>query len=384
MPTAYEDLLARIEAERRTRTLQSVLILFLFALLGALALAPRGAVLPAAGPDPDATPRTVTARGDLSDIERTQIALFERASPSVVFITSLALRRLPFSLDVTQIPRGTGSGFVWDDQGHVVTNYHVIEGASQLEVSLADGTTAPARVVGVYPDKDIAVLRIAPARRPPAIAIGESANLRVGQSVYAIGNPFGLDHTLTAGVVSALGREIQAANGRIIDQVIQTDAAINPGNSGGPLLDSAGRVIGVNTAILSETGAYAGIGFAVPIDTVRNVVRQLIESGRVARPVLGIQLAPEQVTERAGVNGIAVLGVEPGSGAARAGLRGMTRTGSRIYLGDVVLAIEDRRVTRPDDLLNELERHEVGDEVTLRILRDGREQEVKVELGAAR
>ncbi len=380
MNGAYEDLLRRLEVERRARTLQSVLILALVAFLAAALLAPRG--LPVAGPDPDATPRAVTPRGDLSAVERTQIAIFEEASPSVVFITSLTERRHLFSLDVAQIPRGSGTGFVWDDQGHLVTNFHVVQGASQVEVALADGSTWPARVVGVYPDKDLAVLRIAADPLPPPIALGSSADLLVGQSVYAIGNPFGLDHTLTAGVVSALGREIQAANGRIIEQVIQTDAAINPGNSGGPLLDSAGRVIGVNTAILSETGAYAGIGFAVPIDTVTRVVRQLIATGRVERPVLGVQLAPEPYAARAGVDGVLILSVQEGTGAERAGLRGMSRRGSRLFIGDAILAIDGRRVRRADDLLNALERHEPGDTVKLRILRDGREQEAEVELGA--
>lgn len=297
-------------------------------------------------------------------------------------MTNIALRRSPFSLDATRIPRGTGTGFVWDDQGHVVTNFHVVEGANQIEVTLSDGTTWPATPVGVYPDKDVAVLRIAPDHLPPPVALGTSADLQVGQSVYAIGNPFGLDHTLTAGIVSALGREIKTGNGRIIDSVIQTDAAINPGNSGGPLLDSAGRVIGINTAIVSESGGSAGIGFAVPIDTISRVVRQLIATGHVERPILGVQLAPEHIALQAGVDGVVILTVSQGSGAEAAGLRGCTRSGQRIFLGDAIVAVEGKPVRRVDDLLNALERYQPGQKVALTVLREGAEQQVEVQLGA--
>lgn len=374
-----QDFEARLAAERRARLFQNGLLLIALAVAVGLLLSLRQRLT--LGPAPE--PRAVTPRADLTAAEQTQISIFEQAAPSVVFITSLTERRAsPFSLDVLRIPRGTGTGFVWDEAGHVVTNVHVIEGASTVEVALADGSAWPAKLVGAYPDKDIAVLRIVPDVPLAPIALGSSGDLRVGQEVFAIGNPFGLDHTMTKGIVSALGREIQAANGRIIDGVIQTDAAINPGNSGGPLLDSAGRVIGVNTAIFSETGAYAGIGFAVPVDTVRRTVEQLIAHGRVQRPALGVQLAPPQIAARAGVNeGVLVLAVVPGSGAERAGLRGTFREGRRVVLGDVIVAVEGREVSRLDDLLNELETHRPGDAVKVTLLRDGERREVSVVVG---
>jgi S1-C subfamily serine protease len=236
---------------------------------------------PWTGLDPNAVPRAVTPRGDLAEDEKTTIAIFRQASPSVVHITTLALRQDAFSLDLFQIPRGTGSGFVWDQDGHVVTNYHVIQGADAARVTLADQSSWTARLVGAYPDKDLAVLMIdAPKNRLRPIPVGTSHDLQVGQKVFAIGNPFGLDQSLTTGVISALGREIESVTRQTIKDMIQTDAAINPGNSGGPLLDSAGRLIGVNTAIFSPSGAYAGIGFAIPVDEVNRVVPKLIRHGK--------------------------------------------------------------------------------------------------------
>ncbi|MCZ6452167.1 MAG: trypsin-like peptidase domain-containing protein, partial [Deltaproteobacteria bacterium] len=224
-----------------------------------------------------AAPREITPRGKLSVEESLTIALFRKASPSVVNITTLTVRRDVFTLNLLEIPEGTGSGFVWDNAGHIVTNYHVIQNADVAQVTLADQSTLKARRIGVAPDKDLAVLQIDVAKsRLRPIPIGSSNNLRVGQKVYAIGNPFGLDQTLTTGVISALGREIESVTRRPIRGVIQTDAAINPGNSGGPLLDSAGRLIGVNTQIFSPSGASVGIGFAIPVDTVNRVVPQLI------------------------------------------------------------------------------------------------------------
>ncbi|MGE0711240.1 MAG: S1C family serine protease [Planctomycetota bacterium] len=383
---AYDVLLRQMDAERRARRTQLAVLILVFALLAAFWLRPGepGAFFaPRSGPDPNAgPPQPITPRGELTSTEKTQIELFQRVAPSVVFVTSLNTRRGLFSLDASKVPRGTGTGFLWDDKGHVVTNVHVLAGADSVEVTLDDGSTWPASLVGAYPDKDVAVLRIQPDKEPPHVEIGTSHDLKVGQCVYAIGNPFGLDHTLTAGIVSALGREIQGFNGRIIEGVIQTDAAINPGNSGGPLLDSAGRVIGINTAILSETGASNGIGFAVPIDTVRRVVEQLIRQGRVTRPTLGVQLAPDHLRERAEVpDGALVLKVIPGSGAARAGLEGMTRSGPRYFLGDLVVAIDGREVRRADDLLNELEKHEPGQQVELELWRAGKKRKVSVVLG---
>jgi S1-C subfamily serine protease len=381
----HDELLRQIELERRLRRLIFGLVLVLCALLGTLLAAPAVLRLHAA-PRPE--PRAVTPRGDLAVDERGQIEIFERVSPSVVNVTNIAVRRDGWTLDLARVPQGTGTGFIWDATGHVVTNWHVVEGANQVQVTLIDGTELPARLIGAFPDKDIAVLRVDPGagRAVQAIPLGTSADLKVGQKVYAIGNPFGLDHTMTSGIVSALGREIQAANGRIIDGVIQSDTAINPGNSGGPLLDSAGRLIGMNTAILSQTGAYAGIGFAVPADTVARVVQQLIEHGRVLRPTMGIQLAPDQLARRAGVEGVLILEVVPNSGAARAGLRGTVRTGKQLQLGDVITGIEGRPVRRVDDLLNVLERHRPGDTIRLQLLpRAGTQEpaEVQVVLQAA-
>ncbi|HEY7216236.1 MAG TPA: trypsin-like peptidase domain-containing protein, partial [Thermoanaerobaculia bacterium] len=250
-------------------------------------------------------------RPELQQDERATIALFEHASPATVYITSLANRQDFFSLNTTQIPQGTGSGFIWDLQGHVVTNYHVVANSDAWRVTLADHSDWDAKLVGGAAEKDIAVLKIeAPANRLTALPIGRSTGLRVGQSVFAIGDPFGLDQTLTTGVVSALGREIQSLAGNPIRDMIQTDAAINPGNSGGPLLDSSGRLIGVNTAIYSPSGAYAGIGFAIPADSVSAVVRDLIAYGRIRRPTLGIQLAPEALGERLGLDGAVSYGGE--------------------------------------------------------------------------
>ena len=248
--------------------------------------------------DPKAVSRPVEARGDLASDEQNTIDIFRYSAPSVVYITSIALRRDFFSLNAYEIPQGTGSGFIWDKQGRVVTNYHVISDANRLEVTLADHSTWKAVLVGAAPDRDLAVLQIsAPADKLRPISIGESKNLLVGQKVYAIGNPFGLDQTLTTGIVSALGREISSATGRTIHDVIQPDAAINPGNSGGPLLDSAGRLIGVNTAIYSPSGASSGIGFAVPVGEVNRVVPQIISKGKMIRPGLGITLANRRLTE---------------------------------------------------------------------------------------
>jgi S1-C subfamily serine protease len=329
--------------------------------------------------------RPVTARGDLASDEKATIELFERCSPSVVYITSLARRPVNF-FEMTEVPQGSGSGFVWDRQGHVVTNYHVIQNASSLVVTLADQSDWKATVVGAEPDKDLAVLRIgAPEAKLPPILVGTSRDLKVGQKVFAIGNPFGLDETLTTGIVSALGRTIESVTGRKIQGVVQTDAAINPGNSGGPLLDSAGRLIGVNTQIASPSGASAGIGFAVPADTVNEVVPQLIAHGRVIRPRLGITPAPEGILRRLGVSGVLVMDVLDGTGAAKAGLRGTARTADgSIALGDIVVGVAGKKVASYDDLVSGLEKQKIGDTVPVLILRDGREMTVDVTLSASR
>ena len=344
---------------------------------------PEGAVQPAAAQGqgrPAAVPRP-----ELAEEERATISLFERASPSVVYVTSLARQRDFFSMNVQEIPRGSGSGFIWDRQGHVVTNFHVIQGGSNWQVTLSDQSNWDAEVVGYAPEKDLAVLRIkAPQNRLPPLPLGNSDNLRVGQAVFAIGNPFGLDQTLTTGVVSALGREIQSVAGTPIRDVVQTDAAINPGNSGGPLLDSAGRLIGVNTAIYSPSGAYAGIGFAIPEHAVRWVVPDLIRYGRVNRPTLGVELAPEQWNRQLDVEGAVIVRVEPGSGADRAGLRPLEQgRGRRVILGDVIQSVDGRPISSLGDLLLALEEKKAGDVVRVGILRDGRRQEVQVRLDPA-
>jgi len=277
----------------------------------------------------------VVPRGDLAADEQTTIELFRNASPSVVFITSLAWRRNPFRMNVDEIPQGAGSGFLWDSAGHVITNFHVIQNASAAKVTLADNSTWDARLVGTAPDQDLAVLRIdAPADGLRPLPLGTSADLLVGQKVFAIGNPFGLDHTLTTGIISALGREITTVTGRTIGGVIQTDAAINPGNSGGPLLDSAGRMIGMNTAIYSPSGTSSGVGFAVPMDTIRRLVPQLIESGRPARAGLGVQVANDYIARRQRIRGVIVIDSAPGSAAAAAGIEGLTKIANMtIYIG---------------------------------------------------
>jgi 2-alkenal reductase len=271
----------------------------------------------------------------------------------------------------------TGTGFVWDVAGHVVTNNHVVQNAGPIAVRLASGELASAELVGAAPNYDLAVLRLGRMRNPPpAIAIGTSQDLKVGQFAFAIGNPFGLDQTLTTGVISALQRQLPTGQGRELANVIQTDAPINPGNSGGPLLDSAGRVIGVNTAIFSPSGASAGIGFAIPIDVVNRVVPELIRNGRMPSPGIGIIVGPEAVAARLGVSGVPIVRTMPGSPAAQAGLRGMDPTTGEF--GDVIVGVNSKPVRRLSDLLAELERAGIGSAVELDVLRRGRRERVRV------
>jgi S1-C subfamily serine protease len=333
----------------------------------------------------NAQPRIVTPRGSLADTEKTNITIFENASPSVAYITSVAVRRQLFG-DVMRVPQGTGSGIIWDQQGHIVTNAHVVQGVEQgnvtFEVTLYDHSTHQGTVIGVSPENDLAVISInAPSGRLRPIPVGSSHDLQVGQQVYAIGDPFGLDQTLTTGIVSALGRQIPTESGRVIKDVIQTDAAINPGNSGGPLIDSAGRLIGVNTAIFSPSGASAGIGFAIPVDSVNRVVPELIAHGRTVHPRLGIVPAHDSLTRRFGLTGVLIMEVDEGSGAAEAGLRG-TRQNPRggIILGDLITAVDGKPVKGVNDLLGILDTHKVGDVVKVMINRDDQEQVVNVTL----
>ncbi len=367
----------------------------MLAVLGALAVAGLGCQTAcfdlgtngSSAAQQQAEPRSIAPRDDLTEDERATIDLFRRASPSVVYITTSAMRRDLFSLNVQEIPQGTGSGFVWDRQGHVITNFHVIRGASRARVTLADRSTWDATLVGAAPEKDLAVLRIeAPPEDLQPIPVGRSYDLAVGQDVLAIGNPFGFDQTLTTGVISALGREIESLARIPIRDVIQTDAAINPGNSGGPLLDSSGRLIGVNTAIFSPSGSYAGIGFAIPVDTVNWVIPELIANGELLRPTLGVELASDRVVRYLEMEGALVLDVVRGSGADRAGLRPtiLNRQGRIQRLGDLIVAVEGEPVESSNDLLLLLERHNPGDTVEVTVQRDDERRTVPVELGEPR
>jgi S1-C subfamily serine protease len=332
-------------------------------------------------------PRQVSPRGALLPEEQATIHLFETARPAVVYITTQARVVDAWTRNAFNIPRGSGSGFIWDDRGHIVTNNHVIAEASSANVRLSDGRDVPASLVGVSATHDLAVIKIDVSKLPGALPIGASTDLRVGQTTLAIGNPFGLDWTLTTGIISALDRSLPTEDGRgLIEHLIQTDAAINPGNSGGPLLDSAGRLIGVTTLIFSPSGASAGVGFAVPVDTVNRVVPQLIASGKYTRPTLGIQVDErlnQLVTERAGVKGVVVLRVTPGSAAEAAGLRGVrTEEGGRIVPGDIIVAVGGTEVDNVPRLLGRLDDHRVGDTITLTVLRDGRRTDVQARLQA--
>ena len=335
---------------------------------------------------PDAEPRTVAARGDLAEDEKSTIELFRKSSPSVVHVTNIALQQ-DFFFNVQKIQQGTGTGFVWDDQGNIVTNFHVVANADAAQVTLADQTTWEASLVGVAPDRDLAVVRIkAPRDKRPALPIGTSGDLRVGQKVFAIGNPFGFDQSLTTGIISALGREIDSMTGHAIRDVIQTDAAINPGNSGGPLLDSAGRLIGVNTAIASPSGAYAGIGFAIPVDTVNRIVPDLIRYGKSQRPGIGVETFNDEVSQevlrRLGLErGTVISRVVSGSTAARAGLRPTRRDeNGYIVVGDIVTDVNDKPVRSQRDLSAVLDEYKIGDTVSLTVVRDGKPRKIPVTL----
>lgn len=330
--------------------------------------------------EPEHVTKTVPrpSAGAVLEDEANTIDVYEAVGPATVFVTQTQLVRSPFSMRALEVPAGSGTGFVWDDQGHIVTNFHVVDGARSLSVTLSDQSEWPATVVGVEPTKDLAVLRIeAPADLLTAVALPpEGQQLRVGQKTLAIGNPFGLDHTLTVGVISALGREVQGYSGLTIRDMIQTDAAINPGNSGGPLLDSQGRLIGVNTMIYSQSGSSAGIGFAVPVETVRRVVPQIIRDGHAERVGLGVSLLPDSVARRVGVEGVIIHGVTRGSPAEAVGLRGV-REGR---IGDVIVGLEEEVIADYDDLFNALDGRSAGDRISLQILREGQPLELEVDL----
>jgi len=336
-----------------------------------------------------AAARTATEPFELKPEERNIVQIFRDTSPSVVFISTNALIRRGFAGSPEEVPAGTGSGFIWDTQGHIITNYHVVHDYVQrrgrsvtLTVSLNDQKRYPAEVVGVFPDKELAVLQIdAPSGELHPIRLGQSGDLLVGQTAIAIGNPFGLDHTLTVGVISALGREIQALTGRRISDVIQTDAAINPGNSGGPLINSAGQLIGMNTAIISPSGVNAGIGFAIPVDTILRYADQIVTRGKVTGPGLGIDMLPDHFARRLGLRGVVIGEVERGGSAATAGLQGTkVYTDGSVEVGDIVIAVNGKKVTDIHTLRDVLEPLKVGEEVEITYLRNGGQRKAKLRL----
>ncbi|MBI3795039.1 MAG: trypsin-like peptidase domain-containing protein [Nitrospinae bacterium] len=330
-------------------------------------------------------PRPITPRGDLSASEKETIEVFKNTSPSVVYITSIGLAQNLFTMNIFEIPKGTGSGFIWDSDGHIVTNYHVIQDANKIDVTLVNGTKWKATLVGVAPEKDLAVLKItAPIKQLVPIPVGDARILKVGMKVYAIGNPFGLDYSMTSGIVSALNREVDSMNGGKIHGAIQTDAAINPGNSGGPLLDSAGRLIGMNTAIFSPSGASAGVGFAVPVEVINRFVPQLIDFGKIIRPGIGISVAHDDVAERFGIHGVIVFQVIQGSPAEAAKLRPTTRVGNQISFGDVIVSVNETKIRNTADLTNAFDALKAGDVVKLGLLRDKGTEYVSVPLAEMR
>lgn len=397
----YHDYEYRSMPPPRPQTSLAVTALMITALLFAVLVIPVCAWIlwpRAEAVSVSAVPRAVTPRGSLAEDEASTVALYESASPSVVHITTMASRRNPYSLDPREVQQGSGSGFIWDQEGHVVTNYHVIQGASSAQVTLTDAkgrTSFPATLVGTQPDKDLAVLKIdAPKERLRPMPVGSSGDLKVGQKVFAIGNPFGLDHTLTTGIISALNRQIESVVRTPIYGVIQTDAAINPGNSGGPLLDSSGRLIGVNTAIYSPSGASVGIGFAIPVDEVNDVVPRVIarkggapppaELVKGGVPKLGIVGVPDQLARRNGIEGIVVSEVDPQSPAGKAGLRPLRHDDDtdRWEVGDIIIAIDDQPTRNLDDLRAILKKKKLGDTVTVSVRRDGEVAKVKLKLEA--
>ena len=333
----------------------------------------------------NAEPRVVQARGSLAEDEKSTIELFENSRDSVVFITTRQRVMDAWTRNIFSVPSGNGSGFIWDDLGHIITNFHVIKGASEAIVRLADGRDYKASLVGASPAHDIAVLRIGIGfQRPTPVPLGTSHDLKVGQKVFAIGNPFGLDWTLTTGIVSALDRSLPSGDGRTIDNLIQTDAAINPGNSGGPLLDSAGRLIGINTAIYSPSGASAGIGFSVPVDTVNRVVPQLISRGKYIRPAMGITVDEKlnnRLTERLKITGVVILSISPGSAADSAGLKSATITPEgNIIANDIIIAVDGKPIDSVDKLLVRIDGYKVGDTIKITVSRKGETIEVPVTL----
>jgi S1-C subfamily serine protease len=315
--------------------------------------------------------------------EKNTIAVFRIAARSTVFVTERQLVVDYFRGQAEEVPAGSGTGFVWDTDGHVVTNFHVVKDARSLSVTLQDHRNFEAKVVGVEPRKDIAVLQIqAPKEALIPIQVAEKLpHLEVGQKAIAIGNPFGFDQTLTTGVISAIGREMQGIGGVSIRDMVQTDAAINPGNSGGPLLDSTGRLIGMNTMIYSRSGTSSGIGFAVPVTSIARIVPQIIRTGHAEQVGVGVQIDPAQrLEQRAGIHGVIVLNVVAGSPAEKAGIRGVEQDYSGIRLGDVIVGIAGEPIDDYDDLYNTLDHHHAGERVELTLSRNGKLVKTPIEL----
>lgn len=326
--------------------------------------------------------RTKKERRFRIEDEQNTVDIFDNAGPGTVFVTQNQIVSDRYTMRATEVPSGSGSGFIWDTDGHIVTNYHVIDGSSHLTVTLYNQKTYPAKLVGGEPKKDIAVLKIdAPTDElTPIPRPDDTYELAVGQKAIAIGNPFGLDHTITTGIISAMGRDQLGYGGVTIRDMIQTDASINPGNSGGPLLDSSGQLIGMNTMIFSKSGASAGIGFAVPFSTIKRVVPQIIRTGKAQQIGLGISILPDAIARRNGIQGVIVRQVANNSPAARAGLRGVEQNYRGTYIGDVIVGIDDKKVTNYDTLYNALDTHQPGDTIQVKIRREGKIISLPVEL----
>jgi S1-C subfamily serine protease len=329
-----------------------------------------------------AVPALRAQKAPLTDDEQNTIDVVKKSRNSVVYITNIQLVRDFFFGSEEKMPRGAGSGFVWDREGHIVTNFHVIEDGVEFQVTLPNQEQRQAKLIGKDESKDIAVLKLEGnvAGLSPLVP-GSSRDLEVGQKAIAIGNPFGFDYTVTKGIISALGRKISGAGGVTIRDMVQTDASINPGNSGGPLLDSAGRLIGMNTQIISPSGASSGVGFAIPVDTIAKVVPELIRDGKVTRPGLGVSFLNDAYARQAGIEGVVLLEVQPGTSAYEAGLRGVKQDAfGRRFITDVITAVDRVPVKSYDDLFNALENHRIGDVVTLTVERDEKARPVRFTL----
>jgi S1-C subfamily serine protease len=333
--------------------------------------------VPAPGPVPGVGTKSAGAR---SEYEQNSVEVFKALAPSVVFVTNKQLRRDMWSR-TAEVAAGSGTGYVWDKSGHIVTNFHVVNGGSSFEIKLYDGTTLPAEFVGGDPSKDIAVLKVS-TRKPltPIHLPAPNSSVDVGQKAIAIGNPFGFDHTLTVGVISATGRSMLGFGGVAINDMLQTDAAINPGNSGGPLLDSRGQLIGMNTMISSKSGSSSGVGFAVPVSAIRQTVPEVIHNGNKKRAGLGITLFDDQVARANGVEGVVIDSVQRGTPAQQAGLRGLRKRRDGVFLGDVIVALGTHRIRDSKDLHEALSQHKAGDNVEVTIIRDEQKMRVRLKL----